>query len=558
MKFKLEKPRQVRQALCGKKGWNLAIEILIAVLVFFVCAFAQMIIILPAELVMLFRDEDYLTAAISGNVSLALEAEEIIMSSDVMMIVSLFSDIMMILVILGFCRLFQRRNPASVGFTRKHVVLEYLIGFVVGFVMFSAAVLVNVVSGAMKVDGLASEIPAGILILFFLGYMIQGMAEEVLCRGYLMISVARRYPMWVGVLVNSILFAALHLANNGITVLAFINLVLFGIFASVYYIRRGSIWGIGAIHSMWNFTQGNFYGISVSGTGDTSSVLTSTMVDGKGLINGGAFGSEGGLAVTIVLVIGILALYFGENIFARKEQAAPIKTVLFDLDGTLLPMDQDQFVNSYFKALAGKLAPLGYDAKKLVDGIWDGTNAMVANDGGCTNEEAFWKKFAEYFGERVYEDQKIFEEFYRNEFNMAASVCSFNSKALETVQNLKNLEIPIGLATNPIFPRIATENRIRWVRLEPSDFMFYTTYEDCRYCKPNPEYYREILQKYDLKPEECLMIGNDVSEDMVAETLGMKVFLLTDCLINKNQEDISGYPHGNFNKLMLYLAETVV
>ena len=71
-----------------------------------------------------------------------------------------------------------------------------------------------------------------------------------------------------------------------------------------------------------------------------------------------------------------------------------IKTVLFDLDGTLLPMDQDAFTKGYFRLLAAKVAHRGYEPKALVDGVWAGTAAMVKNDGSCTNEEAFWKRFA--------------------------------------------------------------------------------------------------------------------------------------------------------------------
>ena len=138
--------------------------------------------------------------------------------------------------------------------------------------------------------------------------MIQGMAEEVLCRSYFLVSIGRRYPMWVAVLLNALFFAALHLANNGISVLAFVNLTLFGIFASVYFIKRGNIWGIGAIHSIWNFVQGNFYGIRVSGIETSCTVFDSVSVDGRAWMNGGAFGLEGGLAVTIVLVAATLLM----------------------------------------------------------------------------------------------------------------------------------------------------------------------------------------------------------------------------------------------------------
>ena len=114
------------------------------------------------------------------------------------------------------------------------------------------------------------------------------------------------------------------------------------------------------------------------------------------------------------------------------------------------------------------------------------------------------------------------------------------------------------LATNPLFPSIATENRIRWAGLQPEDFEYFTTFESSHYCKPNLDYYREILDRLSLKPEECLMVGNDVSEDMVTEQLGMKTFLLTECLINKENKDISQYPNGGFTQLHTYLKELLL
>ena len=111
------------------------------------------------------------------------------------------------------------------------------------------------------------------------------------------------------------------------------------------------------------------------------------------------------------------------------------------------------------------------------------------------------------------------------------------------------------LATNPFFPAIATESRIRWAGLAPEDFELYTTYEYCSYCKPNPKYYLEILEKIGVTPEECMMVGNDVTEDMITETLGMQVFLMTDWLINKENKDISVYPNGSYDELLAYVEE---
>ena len=91
--------------------------------------------------------------------------------------------------------------------------------------------------------------------------------------------------------------------------------------------------------------------------------------------------------------------------------------------------------------------------------------------------------------------------------------------------------------------------------MEPSDFEIYTTYENIGFSKPNPSYYLEVAKILGVKPEECLMVGNDVTEDMVAETIGMKVFLLTDCLINREDKDISEYNHGNFDDLISYIEK---
>ena len=230
-----------------------------------------------------------------------------------------------------------------------------------------------------------------------------------------------------------------------------------------------------------------------------------------------------------------------------------IRYCFFDLDGTLLPMDQDGFVRSYFGRLAARLAPRGYDPKALVAAIWSGTKAMVKNDGSRTNEEVFWSDFAAHFGEQARWDEPYFEEFYRTDFQEVRHDCGFDPRSAQVVRKLKDMGFRLVLATNPIFPAIATESRMAWAGLDKNDFELYTTYENSRYCKPNPDYYRDILARIGAEPEECLMIGNDVTEDMVAETLGMKVFLLTDCLINKENRDISRYPQGDLDALMDYI-----
>ena len=232
-----------------------------------------------------------------------------------------------------------------------------------------------------------------------------------------------------------------------------------------------------------------------------------------------------------------------------------IRYILFDLDGTLLPMDQEIFVKDYFTRLAKHIGPFGYDTNTLFQNLWKGVGAMVMNDGSVKNEVVFWKVFEQLYGKRVYDDIGLFEEFYRTDFQNTAKVCGYDPEAKRCVDAVKDMGYKVVLATNPIFPAIATESRMRWAGLAPEDFDYYTTYENSCYGKPNLKYYEEILEKIGAKPEECLMVGNDVAEDMVAEKLGMKVFLLTDCIINKHNEDIEKYPHGKFEDLMKFVRE---
>ena len=119
-------------------------------------------------------------------------------------------------------------------------------------------------------------------------------------------------------------------------------------------------------------------------------------------------------------------------------------------------------------------------------------------------------RFAALYGEQVREDIPLFDAFYRQEFQQAKAFCGFTPKARAAVEACKAAGHRVALATNPIFPAVATESRIRWAGLAPETFAWYTTYENIGYCKPNPDYYREILRYLGCRAEDCLMVGNDV------------------------------------------------
>ena len=232
-----------------------------------------------------------------------------------------------------------------------------------------------------------------------------------------------------------------------------------------------------------------------------------------------------------------------------------LKTVLFDLDGTLLPMDQDGLVRKYLTLITARLAKSGYDPRHLAGVIMHGTEKMVENDGRVSNEEVFWRTFESVYGEGTRSEEPKFNDFYVEEFDLLSDMCQPTPRANECVKKIKESGRSVVLATNPLFPRIATEKRMAWAGLDKNDFILCTTYENSSFCKPNVKYYEEILEKIGATAKECLMVGNDVEEDMIAEKLGIRVFLLTDSVINRSGTDISKYPHGSFDELMEYISK---
>ncbi len=222
----------------------------------------------------------------------------------------IFATVSTVAVVLLYCLLAERRTLQSLGFSRRGGFAEYGIGILGGFILFGGAVLLCIACGALTVEVAPASPAPGITALYFAGFLIQGMSEEMLCRSYLMVSLSRSLPLWSCAVLNALLFSLLHMGNPGISVIALVNIFLFGLFASVLTLRRGSIWMVGALHSMWNFVQGNFFGIPVSGITGIPSPLVSTPRTGPlaKLVSGGTFGLEAGLAVTVVLAVACAAV----------------------------------------------------------------------------------------------------------------------------------------------------------------------------------------------------------------------------------------------------------
>lgn len=234
-----------------------------------------------------------------------------------------------------------------------------------------------------------------------------------------------------------------------------------------------------------------------------------------------------------------------------------IKHVLFDLDGTLLPMVQEEFVRYYMPLLAKAYLEKGVEVepKKFIAAVWSGYEAMVKNDGTMTNREAFWSHMKDLLPIPLERAEEIALRFYESDFNKAVCTTKPTELSDRIVKAAKKKGLETYLATNPVFPRCATMNRIRWAELDAADFRTITTYEKCIYCKPNPNYFRMILKEFDLDPAECLMVGNDVQEDLSIRTLGVRTFLVTDTMENRKNLPVDSEYTGSLADLLEFIEK---
>ena len=234
------------------------------------------------------------------------------------------------------------------------------------------------------------------------------------------------------------------------------------------------------------------------------------------------------------------------------------RTILFDLDGTLLPIDMDNFIEKYFRMLSGHFADL-YNPEHFIKAVNTATENMIRNDGQVTNKEAFEEKFFELIELKGVREQEIwdrFYDFYDNLFPTLKNYFEIDKLGYEIVEAAKEKDFNMIIATNPLFPRNAITARLEWIDLNPDDFQYITSYEHMHYCKPNVNYYREILDKTNLKPEDCVMVGNDMRDDMVAKKLGIKTFLIDDFKVKREDVSITPDWQGTRSEIINYIKNT--
>jgi hypothetical protein len=262
MKLQISYPltKRIREEKTFRTPKNILLQILIFVGIFFIAEMAESMGMIAGVMP---RFMDWATQQMENNGQIdSQEATDYLNNLTLdpsNTVIMLFSTVLATIVVLLFCRFVEGRKFRTMGFRKKHGFLQYLGGLAAGFVMFSAVVGLSCLMGGLHFEGFQGASAVSIVIVF-IGYGLQGMSEEVICRGYLMTTIIRRHSVLTAVLLNGAVFGFLHVFNDGFSALAFLNLTLYGVMISLYILRTDNLWGACAIHSIWNFVQGNFYG----------------------------------------------------------------------------------------------------------------------------------------------------------------------------------------------------------------------------------------------------------------------------------------------------------
>lgn len=217
------------------------------------------------------------------------------------------------------------------------------------------------------------------------------------------------------------------------------------------------------------------------------------------------------------------------------------QAILFDLDGTLMPMSNQTFIDMYIPSLANYLAEY-VEPKTLIKAMWDALEIMLQDQSDRINESIFFEEFGKRIGDQTLRKlEPMFEEYYRTEFSILKKGMDDNENMSEAISLLKEKGYRLIIATNPMFPKVAVSKRIEYSGLNEDDFEFVSNYSIHTACKPSVKYYEEVLSKNNLRANQCLMVGNDVIEDMVVKKLGMDAWLLTDYIEHPEAENVADW-----------------
>lgn len=229
-----------------------------------------------------------------------------------------------------------------------------------------------------------------------------------------------------------------------------------------------------------------------------------------------------------------------------------IKNILFDLDGTLIKIDQDKFNVEYLSCIGDYFQKYGYDKKLSVKYLFEAIYGVMNNDGRVSNDELFYQYIKNKINISRDLIEKIFNDMIANEYDSLKCCVEKIDLAAKVIKNLKEKNYNLILATNAFFPYDAIKKRMAWGNIDINDFSYVTSIEKCNYFKPNINFYKQIIENNNLKIEECMMVGNDLIEDLVIEELGIPCYIITDNVLNIENIDKCKLK-GDYNEFYDYI-----
>lgn len=222
------------------------------------------------------------------------------------------------------------------------------------------------------------------------------------------------------------------------------------------------------------------------------------------------------------------------------------RAICFDLDGTLLPMDLDAFMKSYFETIHDFVAAKGLDAGAFMEGLRAGTRAMLHHEDERTNAATFWETFLPFVDTEAVDWEALLTEFYEGPFGTLGAAVEANPAAADALATLREKGYPLALTTMPMFPPQAVQWRLQWAGVESAWFERLTTYDNSTSVKPKEAYYAENLEALGLAGEDVLMVGNNTVEDLAFMKLGADAYLITDWLLDPTESfDLDRVKHGS-------------
>ena len=243
-----------------------------------------------------------------------------------------------------------------------------------------------------------------------------------------------------------------------------------------------------------------------------------------------------------------------------------LKAVLFDLDNTLIFYDEMKFAAMFFPGVAARFADL-IPQDKFAERLMSATLTAHKNDGSMTNRELFVSEFVKGTDLTPGQVWQRFEQYYDHDFDSVKEIVTAPDNARQVFQSIQDRNLKLVIATNPILPLNAQRKRLSWAGLDGVSLALVTHIENMSYCKPQLGYYRQVCDLIGEKPENCLMVGDDPANDMVAAKIGMKTYKTVDSLSHSEKplefskqvigNNTAGIPPADFEGTLACVPEAV-